>query len=72
MLPLKTKQSELIMHHVTNTMRKAIIKRWTGLQHRYFKTRTSKNLKLFPNSKEISVYSRLYKREKRNTLIILI
>ena len=46
-VPIKNKT--IGAHHapyVTKTMRKAIMKR-TQLQHRYFKTRSSENLKLF-------------------------
>ena len=69
MLHLKTKQSELIMHYVTKTIRKTIMKK-TELQHSYFKNRSSENLKLFKEQR--NVCSKLYKREKINTFIILI
>ena len=62
MLQLKIKQSELLMHHVTKTMRKVIMKR-TELQHKYFKIRSSENLKLL--KWQINFCSRLYKRERK-------
>ena len=62
MLRLKTKQSELIIHHVTKTLRKAIMKS-TQQQHRYFKTVSSKNLKLFKRQR--CFCSILYKRRKK-------
>ena len=48
--------------YVTKTMRKAILKR-TELQHRYFKIRSSENLKLFKRQRNFC--SRLYKRERK-------
>ena len=48
--------------YITKIMRKAIIKR-TELQHRYFKTRSSENLKLLKQQRNFC--SRLYKREKQ-------
>ena len=51
--------------YVTKTMRKTIMKR-TELQHSYFKTRSSENLKLFKCHRNFCC--RLYKREKKEIL----
>ena len=50
--------------YVTKTMRKAIMKR-IQLQHRYFKIRSSENVKLFKWQRNFC--SRLYKRERKKS-----